>query len=230
MDINAVPLKGDGGLLDILMRVKDPRQARGRRYPAYSLLAICVGACLSGAKSLRAIADWAAARSQDELFRLGVVGGKPPKETAIRRFLAKLDYEAVEHELSEWFAGLGGCRGRAAVAIDGKTLRGAKESSANAPMLISALLHGSAITIAQTKVDPKSNEIKAVKPLLESLDIKGSLVTLDAIHTQMDTAKYIVDEKQADYLMTVKGNQGSLKELIESHTALAFSPIVYRCG
>ena len=92
MNVDALPTIGCGGVMDLLFQIKDPRHAKGRRYPAHALLA---GAILSGAKSICAIADWASQRSDCELFRLGIFGS-PPKETAIRRFLAKLNHHEFE--------------------------------------------------------------------------------------------------------------------------------------
>jgi len=75
--------------------------------------------------------------------------------------------------------------------------------------------HQQGTTIAQVKINNKSNEIPSVPPLLEPLDIKDRVVTLDALHTQKKTAKYLVEEKQAHYFFTVKGNQPTLKKDIE---------------
>lgn len=81
--------------------------------------------------------------------------------------------------------------------------------------LLSAVLHEQGTTIGQVQIANKSNEIPSVRILLESLDIKGRIITFDALHTQKKTAKYLVEDKQAHYLFTVKGNQPTLKADIE---------------
>jgi predicted transposase YbfD/YdcC len=73
-------------------------------------------------------------------------------------------------------------------------------------------------------VDEKSNEIPAVKPLLAELPIQGMVVTADAMHTQQKTAKFIVEEKKADYLLTVKDNQPTLRDDIAALNLAAFPP------
>jgi predicted transposase YbfD/YdcC len=78
--------------------------------------------------------------------------------------------------------------------------------------------------IAQQAVAAKSNEITAIRPLLANIDIAGCVVTADAMHTQKNTARFIVEEKQADYLFTVKDNQSTLKQDIESLSLDSFSP------
>lgn len=80
------------------------------------------------------------------------------------------------------------------------------------------------MVIAQCPVDSKTNEIPALQTLLDPLDIKDHVVTCDALHTQKDTARYIVKEKNADYLFTVKDNQPTLKQDIEDLGLVSFPP------
>jgi hypothetical protein len=135
---------------------------------------------------------------------------KPPSEAAIRKFLAKIDPVEVDELVGAWL--MAQAHNTEAIAIDGKTLRGTKGSELKQCHLLSAVLHVQGLTIAQTKVEDKTNEITAIKPLLNEIDIEGSIVTLDALHTQKETARYLTEEKRADYLMTVKDNQRGLKE------------------
>jgi predicted transposase YbfD/YdcC len=97
------------------------------------------------------------------------------------------------------------------IALDGKTVRGARTKDGTAPHLLAAMICGARAVIAQRDVDIKTNEITQVKPLLEEVDITGALVTADALHVQKETARYLVEDKGADYLFTaVKDNQPSL--------------------
>jgi predicted transposase YbfD/YdcC len=96
--------------------------------------------------------------------------------------------------------------GRLVIAIDGKTVRGAKDNDGKAPHLVAALAHGIGAVLGQVAVDAKSNEIPAVRDLLKAFaDLAGAVITIDALHTQHDTAKAIL-ARHADYVMTVKGN------------------------
>jgi predicted transposase YbfD/YdcC len=112
-----------------------------------------------------------------------------------------------------------------AVAVDGKTLRGARIDAGRAVHLLSAMTHAEGATIAQRDVDQKTNEITGFRPLLESLDLQGVVVTADAMHTQRDHARFLVEEKGAHYVFGLKGNQPTLAEAAER--LLRHSPVVY---
>ena len=77
---------------------------------------------------------------------------------------------------------------------------------------MAAVIHQTGVVVGQSAVDQKTNEIKVAQPLLAPLDLVGNVVTADAMHTQADFARYVVDEKQADYVLTVKDNQRLLKK------------------
>lgn len=226
MDFSRIPLRGNGGLIDVLRNIPDPRKTRGVRYKSESILSVCVCAILNGARSVSAIAQWAHTLDRKALRKLGIVRRRSPSESAIRKFLARIDGDCADQLIGEWLFAQSGVEDPV-IAIDGKTLRGS-QANGNRCHLLSALLHEAGITIAQTEVDQKSNEITAVRPLLSNVDISGGVVSLDAMHTQKDTAEYIVQEKKADYIMTVKNNQKHLRESIEEFGSLSFSPCVHR--
>src|SRR5271163_5268731 len=97
-----------------------------------------------------------------------------------------------------------GRAGRLIIAIDGKTVRGAKSKGGKAPHLVAALAHGIGAVLGQVAVEEKSNEIPAVRELLKAFaDLAGAVLTIDAMHTQHDTAQLILG-CGADYVMTVK--------------------------
>jgi predicted transposase YbfD/YdcC len=97
-----------------------------------------------------------------------------------------------------------------ASAIDGKTVRGARSEAGKAPHLVAALAHGTGAVLGQVAADEKSNEIPAVRELLKAFaDLAGAVLTLDAMHTQHDTARAILG-RGADYVMTVKANMPTL--------------------
>ena len=129
--------------------------------------------------------------------------------------MAALDGEAVAAAFGIWLKAqvMAGLADAAAVivALDGKTVRGARTKDGKAPHLLAAMICGARAVLAQKDVDQKTNEITQVKPLLDDVDITGALVTADALHMQKETARYIVEDKGADYLFTaVKDNQPSL--------------------
>ena len=100
--------------------------------------------------------------------------------------------------------------GRLVIAIDGKTVRGAKDKTGKAPHLVAALAHGIGAVLGQVAVDAKSNEIPAVRELLTAFaSLAGAVITIDAMHTQADTAQVILGQG-ADYVMTVKANMPTL--------------------
>jgi hypothetical protein len=208
-------------LIEILRQVPDPRHKRGVRFRFLAVLATAVCAVLSGARSYAAMADWAEDATPTMRRRLGFpydVKTKKrlhPSEPTIRRVLQSVDADAVDKLIGQWLLGISGKKEGDGIAIDGKTLRGAVGEDGKQVMLLSAFMHKQGVVISQEQVDSKSNEIPAVKPLLKDVDIKGMVVTADALHTQHETAKFIVVRKNADYLFIVKGNQPTLEEDIK---------------
>lgn len=201
-------------LIDVLLSMRDPRSPRGVRHSMISVLAIAICAVLCGARSYAAIAQFAKLRTRKQLKRLRCRYDRktdayiPPSEPTIRRGLQTCDAEQVDQSLIGW---LGSLSTDDALAFDGKTLRGTLHGESKVHLL-SLVTHQEGITLAQKQVDSKTNEITAAKPLLEPLDIQGKIITSDAMHTQVDLARFIVEEKQADYFFVVKENQPTLHE------------------
>ena len=194
-------------LKEALESIPDNRKARGLRHSQASILAIAMCAVISGSKSFLAIGEWANRCTQNMLKRLGCYFNREkqcyvaPSEPTIRRMLQTIDVEAMEPIMNNWQASLIE-EETDALAVDGKVLKGACDAENKQVHLLSAVLHGRGLTIAQQKVESKTNEIPALRTLLEPLNIKGKIVTVDALHTQRKTAKYLVEEKEAHYLFT----------------------------
>jgi predicted transposase YbfD/YdcC len=215
---------GDGlspaaGLPEFLAGVPDHRRAQGRRHSLACVLSLACAAVAAGAKSLVAIAEWAAAAPETVLDCLGVrrdpCGGARvvPSETTIRRALSGTDAGSLNERLAAW---LSSGDAPAAVAVDGKTLRGAIQPDGRAVHLLAAMT-GAGAVVAQREVGHKTNEITQVRPLLDGLDLRGAVVTLDALHAQRDTARYLADGKGADYIFTaVKDNQPKLFDALDA--------------
>ena len=229
MNLDAVAIETTGGLIDYLRAISDPRMKRGIRHRMLSVLTVAVCAVLSGAKSYTAIGEWAKRSDQDMRKRMGCRFDKnsglfvAPSEPTLRRTLQTVDAVELDTAVSQWLATQAPVAGNA-IALDGKTSRGSGSSEGKQTHLVSAFLHKEGIVIAQQAVDAKSNEITAVRPLLENIDITDSVITADAMHTQKDTARFIVEEKHADYLFTVKDNQPTLKQDIETLKMESFPP------
>ena len=223
VDVNLLPLQGQGGLIDLLRTIVDPRKPRGVRHPVVTVVAIAVCAALSGARGFQAVADWAKDLSRETLKRLGSNRWTAPSEPTIRRVLRRLDADCLDAQIGQWLLAQS-CREGLAISVDGKALRRAHDSGQAAPHLLSAILHQEGIVVAQREVGEKTNEIPELPRLLEPLPLAGAIVTADALHTQKDTARYIVESKKADYVFTVKDNQPTLRPDIADLNLKAFPP------
>jgi len=213
-------LRGYASLLEGLAGVPDPRCRRGTQHQAAVVLAFAVAAVMAGADSVAAICEWAADVPAEVLDALGARrdgNGRPapPSPSTFRRVLRKLDGQALSAAFGAWLsaqvlAGLADASSLV-IALDGKAVRGARARDGKVPHLLAAMITGARVVIAQKDVDAKTNEITQVRPLLDDVPIAGTLVTADAIHVQKDTARYLVENKKADYLFTaVKENQPGL--------------------
>lgn len=100
--------------------------------------------------------------------------------------------------------------GQTVIAVDGKTVRGARTSERLAPHLLAAFTHDTGVITGQLQIDAKSNEIPAIRDLLGMMNIDGAVITADALHAQRETAQFICDH-DADYVLTVKNNQPGLR-------------------
>ena len=204
-------------LLEALAQVPDPRDPRGIRYRLAPVLAVAVCATLAGARSYAAIAEWAADAPPRLRTRLGLPGTVPDLAT-IWRVLTAVDPAALDAAAGVWVnAQLAARRPpgrRVVVAVDGKTVRGARSADGSAPHLLACLDHRSGAVLAQAAVDGKTNEITMFTTLLDQAgDLNEVLVTADALHAQREHATWLA-ARGGHYLVTVKGNQpGLLRQL-----------------
>lgn len=223
LDINTLPLEGEEGLIDLLKTIVDPRKPRGVRHPVVTIVGIAVCAALSGARSFCAIAEWAQGLTREALERLGAQRPTPPSEPTLRRVLQGLDAKRLDAQIGQWVAQQR-LRPGVAVAVAGKSLRRSHGTGQAAPHLLSAILHQEAVVVAQMEVEEKTNEIPKLPQLLAPLPLAGTVVTADALHTQKETARYLVEEKKADYLFIAKENQPTLRQDIADLKLEAFPP------
>lgn len=226
LNVDALPIAGEGGLIDLLRGLLDPRKRRGKRYSLETIHGLAICAALSGAKSYQAIAEYAQDLPWELLQRFGcwVKDWGAPSEATFRRTLQSTDAQQMDAAVGQWIQRqVGGLRGKG-IAIDGKSARGSGDGDKPMAHLLSAIVHGEGEVLAQVLVDEKSNEIKALRPLLQDVDIQGAVVTADAMHTQEDAARFLVEEKQADYIFIVKDNQPTMREDIAALDWSAFPP------
>jgi predicted transposase YbfD/YdcC len=204
-------------LLAYLATIPDPRAPRGHRHPLIAILAMAAAAVLAGARSMTAIAEWAADTPQSVRAALGARRESPdhysvPAETTIRRALGRLDPQALATAIGAWLGDRDRPQQRRqAIAVDGKTLRGAKRDGRQVHLL-AAMDHTTRTVLAQRQVDGAPGEVPAFQPLLNGLDLAGAVITADALHTHADAAEFLVTGKQAHYLFVVKANQPTLLE------------------
>ncbi len=180
-------------LLEALARVPDPRGRQGRRYPAASMLAMAVCAMACGARSLYAICQWGKAHQQLVCEALGIKRMRTPDGATLHRLFVRLNVEAFEAVLGKWLAERGLKRGQG-IALDGKTLRGIHGEEIPGVHLISAYAHHNAVVLAQRAAPGKGQELEGVKAVLESLDLKGQIVTGDALLAQRDICRKIKEK------------------------------------
>ena len=194
--------------LDVLASVPDPRDARGRRYPLVGLLAIAILATAAGMRGYAGFAAWAVTARPEVLARLGI-RYRHPSEKTFRSVLSRLDPAELDRRLGTYFTALAtqAETGLLAVAMDGKTLRGARRMGAAATHLVSVFAHRARLVLGQLAVAEKSNEIPCVRKLLRLFGDVRLLVTIDAMHTQAATARLICGTLKSHYLMVVKANQ-----------------------
>ena len=220
-------------LMAYLAWVSDPRDPRGGRHSLASVLAAAVAAVLSGARSFAAIGEWVADVPGGVLDALGIRYDplsrvhEVPDEATIRDVLERLDATAFTAATGAWLKGLSDVRAdpgqgvaapaqrrprRQSVRVDGKALRGTRHHTASgrARHLLAACTGRHGTVVAQVEIDGKSGELSAFEPLLRPLDLTGTVVTADTLHTQRDHARFSVQEKNAHFIMVVKKNQPSL--------------------
>jgi hypothetical protein len=207
----------------------DVRRTQGRRHKLASTLTICALGTLCGARGTRAIADFATYLNQTQLRLLRAYRNprtaryEPPSEPTIRRMLKRVAAEAFDAAVTAWMAEQDPVPLRR-LAVDGKTIKGSRRSDGRPVHLVGAVSADSQRLVAQRPVDEKSNEITALRPMLKDVDLDEVVVTADAMHAQQDAARFLQQEKGADYFFSLKGNQPSVQEKAQRFLDRAFPP------
>lgn len=198
--------------LDYFKDLADPRQLGKVIYPLDEVLLLCLLAVLAGSETITDIARFGE-RKLELLRRFRPFHAGTPSHDHLGDILATLDAEQFQRCFVAWVVALTGVPADV-IAIDGKTSRRSKRGTKEAIHMVSAFAARQRLVLGQVKVSDKSNEIVAIPALLEMLAIEGAVVTIDAMGCQRDIAAKIV-AKKADYVLALKGNQGTLREDIE---------------
>jgi predicted transposase YbfD/YdcC len=204
--------------LDYFRDLPDPRQPGKVVYPLAEMLLLCLLAVLGGAETFVDIARFGE-KKISLLRRFRPFRDGTPSHDHLGDIFATLDAQAFQHCFVAWVAALTGTSADV-IAIDGKTLRRSyQKKGAKAPIhMVSAFAARQRLVLGQIKVADKSNEIVAIPALLNMMAIEGAIVTIDAMGCQRDIAEKIL-EKKADYILALKGNQGTLREDVEVFAA-----------
>lgn len=204
-----------GPLAERLRALADPRCRRGKRHPFVAVLLIACSAVVTGATSFVAISEWATEAPQDVLARLGARTATalavriPPSGATVRRVIKDTCPGGLADLLGHDPAGTD------TLALDGKSARGSRLGATPAAHLLAAMT-GTGMTVTQLRVPEKTNEITCFAALLDPYDLQGVTVTGDALHTQREHARFLVEAKKAHYAFTVKRNQKNLYEQLRT--------------
>ena len=195
--------------------ISDPRVERTRLHELVDILVIASCAVICGAESWVEMETYGRAKEQWLRQFLALPHGIPSHDT-FSRVLARLKPEEFQQCFLRWMQAVSEVTHGEVVAIDGKTLRRSFDRAAGkgAIHMVSAWASANRLVLGQQKVDEKSNEITAIPALLRLLEIKGCIVTIDAMGCQKAIARTIV-EQEAEYVLTLKANHGLLYEEVE---------------
>jgi predicted transposase YbfD/YdcC len=195
-------------------KLEDPRVERTKKHRLLDIIAIAILGVMAGSQSFEEMEDFGIIHEAWLKQYLALENGIPSHDT-LNRVFQSLCPEAFQAAFLDWVNSLRKLLPEGVVAIDGKTLCGSHDRIKGLKGLhvVSAWSCVNGLSLGQMKVADKSNEITAVPELLKQLVITGGIVTIDAMGCQREIAKAIIDQK-ADYVLAVKGNQGSLHEAI----------------
>ncbi len=202
-------------LMSVFVSLPDPRrETKNKRHTLTDILVIATCAVIGGAESWEAIAAYG--RTKETFFRrfLTLENGIPSPDT-FERVFAKLAPGAFSQAFGRWMASACESAGLVPIAVDGKSARSAEKNTATGCLhLVSAWATENRLTLGQVSVAEGSNEVAAIPDLLETLDLKGTIVTIDAAGCQTANAA-IIRSQGGHYLLAVKANQPTLRAAVE---------------
>lgn len=222
---------------DYFSELEDPRSSINVQHPFVSVVMIALMGVLAGASGPTAIARWAELKRDLLLSCLELPNGIPCKDV-FRRVLSTLNPGAFQACFTNWIQSLreiaaasSGSTEQPVMAIDGKTLRRSHDQSRGLGALhvVSVWATDFGLSLGQVATDEKSNEITAIPELLKLVDLKGTVITIDAMGTQTAIAAQIV-EGNADYVLALKGNQEGLHQTVLAYINKQMERNFTKCG
>jgi predicted transposase YbfD/YdcC len=195
--------------------VRDPRVERNKLYPLMEILLLVVCATLSGADGWEAIEEFGKEKL-DWLRRFAPFVHGIPSHDCIANLISRLNPKTFQACFVSWTRAFSEASDGEVVAVDGKTARGSRDRRRGQAALhmVSAWGSRNRLVLGQEATEEKSNEITAIPKLLELLELKGCIVTIDAMGCQTKIAEQII-EQGGDYVLGLKGNQSTLHEAVE---------------
>lgn len=218
-------------LLEHFATLPDFRVDRNKLYPLPEILLLVVCAVLSGAEGWEAMEEFGQEKL-DWLRKFAPFTNGIPSHDCLANVTSRLNPKAFQECFVSWTRAVAEATGGEVIAVDGKTARGSRDRrrGKQALHMVSAWGCRNRLVLGQEATEEKSNEIKAIPKLLELLELKGCIVTIDAMGCQSKIAKQIIDQG-GDYVLCLKGNQSTLHEEVEEFftTACAggFAGVVY---
>jgi len=212
-------------------KLPDPRINRNKLHELMDIIVLTVCAVISGAEGWEDIADFGH-NQLDWLRRFVPLKNGIPSHDCIAYVISRLSPKAFQECFISWTQSVTTQTEGELISVDGKTARGSRDrkNNKNPLHMVSAWSASNRVVLGQEVTNEKSNEITAIPKLLALLALKGCIVSIDAMGCQRDIAKQIVDQG-GDYVLGLKGNQGSLHEAVEDYfttaQAAGFKPIKY---
>ena len=213
-------MRSDNKLISIFKQVEDPRSHINQVHNLIDILLIGIISVICGAETWKQMVGFAKSKEVFLKTFLELPHGVPSEDT-INRVFSSLDSMKFESCFIEWVNSISDLSKGQVLAIDGKTIRGAKSHGKKSPIhMVSAWACESNLVLGQIKTAEKSNEITAIPQLLDLLDIVEQTVTIDAMGTQKEIAEKII-KNGGNYILAVKANQAQLLEHIEDEFKFA---------
>jgi predicted transposase YbfD/YdcC len=210
-------------IADHFLGIEDPRIDRTKRHNLIDIMTIAIIAVICGADGWVGIETYGCAKYEWLTTFLELPNGIPSHDTFARVF-AQINPQQFQSCFLDWMKSIQKVTSGEVVAIDGKTLRGSYDTNneQSAIQIVSAWATTNKLVLGQIKVDSKSNEITAIPELLKILELSGCLVTIDAIGCQKEIVR-LITQQNADYVITLKKNQGNLYDEVEKLFQLVIS-------
>jgi len=204
-------------LIQILKDIEDPRIERCKLHQLIDILIIAICAVISGAETWEEIEEFGKSKQEWLESILELTNGIPSSDT-FRRVISRIKPAEFQEKFLKWIETIRENIDKEVIAIDGKTLRRSHNNKLGktAIHIVSAWANSNKLVIGQVKTEEKSNEITAIPELLQILEIKGCIVTIDAMGCQKEIAKKII-EQEADYSLALKANHEKMYKEVEEY-------------